>query len=69
MAAKKSCTHLTWNEAKGAPTKGQKKVGKGLSHKDLIVKWAAQGGKFVEKRAQWTKGEVRSTGERLTGER
>ena len=61
MAARKSCTHITWNEAKGKQRKGgpTRNIGKGkMSHKELVAKWALQGGKFANKSKVWTKAEI-----------
>lgn len=59
MAARRSCTHLSWGDAKGKgkQVKSVKATGK-LSHKQLIEKRALQGGKFVDKKRQWTRGEI-----------
>lgn len=67
MAARKSCTHLTWSDAKaggtdssngGSNSKGQKSSTKKLSHQQVLAQRMKQGGKFVDKKQAWTRQQI-----------
>lgn len=74
MAARKSCTHLKWSDAKSSSTPGggggsssnnnpnTTKSAKGppkkLTHQQILAQRIKQGGKFVEASKPWTKQQI-----------
>lgn len=58
MAAKSSCTHLSWSDAKGPVGLKVKKPNAKLSHTQILAQRIKDGGKFVEKKKAWSRHEI-----------
>jgi len=58
MAARNSCTHLKWSDAKEPQGGKAKGPSKNLSHKQILEQRAKQGSKFVEKNKPWTRQQI-----------